>query len=138
MARRWPADAQDRLSRGADQIGKILRHAKTETAKAKVSAVVFVGDAMEESADTLCARAGELGLCGVPVFVFQEGDDAAAANTFRQIAKTFQRRVLPLQPGLGKGTGGSFTRGLRLRRRRASGHWKPRRRPAARACCSSS
>jgi hypothetical protein len=31
--------------------------------------------------------AGELGLLGVPVFIFHEGDDPTAARTFRQIAK---------------------------------------------------
>jgi len=38
-----------------------------------VRAVVFVGDAMEEAIDGLCAKAGELGLLKVPVFMFQEG-----------------------------------------------------------------
>ena len=40
--------------------------------------VVFVGDAMEEPIDRLCAIAGELGLLGVPVFTFQEGHDPEA------------------------------------------------------------
>ena len=44
----------------------------------KVQALVFVGDAMEESIDDLCAAAGELGLLGVPAFMFQEGGDAVA------------------------------------------------------------
>jgi hypothetical protein len=87
---------------GQTQIGKILSHARKETAKAKVAAVVFVGDAMEESADTLCARAGELGLCGVPVFVFQEGDDPAAANVFRQIAKLSNGAYCRFSPGSAK------------------------------------
>jgi hypothetical protein len=42
---------------------------------------------MEEDADDLCGRAGELALHGVPVFMFQEGHDARAERTFRQIAR---------------------------------------------------
>ena len=50
-------------------------------------AVVFVGDAMEERVDDLCAKAGELGLLKVPVFMFQEGHDTAAEQAFREIAR---------------------------------------------------
>jgi hypothetical protein len=52
-----------------------------------VQAVVFVGDAMEENIDGLCAAAGELGLLGVPVFMFQEGYDTVAENAYREIAR---------------------------------------------------
>ena len=72
---------------GHTQIGKILAHARRETAARKVQALVFVGDAMEEPIDNLCAAAGELGLLGVPAFVFQEGHDAAAEQAFREIAR---------------------------------------------------
>src|ERR1022692_3714686 len=65
---------------GHTQIGKVLSHARQEHAKQKVQALVFVGDAMEEAIDDLCAAAGELGLLGVPVFMFQEGDDPVAEN----------------------------------------------------------
>lgn len=87
---------------GRTQIGKILSHARSETAKAKISAVVFVGDATEESADELCAKAGELGLCGVPVFVFQEGDDEIAADVFRQVAKLSNGAYCRFSPGSAK------------------------------------
>ncbi len=63
---------------GHTQIGKVLSHARQEHAKQRVQALVFVGDAMEESVDNLCAAAGELGLLGVPVFMFQEGYDGVA------------------------------------------------------------
>ena len=53
----------------------------------KVQALVYVGDAMEESVDDICARAGELGLLGVRAFVFQEGGDPAAEQAFREIAR---------------------------------------------------
>jgi len=72
---------------GHTQIGRVLEHALAETKKQPVSAVVFVGDCMEEDADDLCAQAGELGVRKVPVFVFQEGMDPVARGTFQQIAK---------------------------------------------------
>src|SRR4051794_36523078 len=56
---------------GHTQIGKVLLHARRETETQKVSALVFIGDAMEEDVDDLCARAGELAILGVPVFLFQ-------------------------------------------------------------------
>jgi hypothetical protein len=72
---------------GHTQIGRVLRHACRETEKAKVQALVYVGDAMEEMANDVCAKAGELGLHGVPAFVFQEGSDPAVERTFRDIAR---------------------------------------------------
>ncbi|HXZ45971.1 MAG TPA: VWA domain-containing protein [Pseudolabrys sp.] len=72
---------------GQTQIGKILIHAREEHAEQKVQAMVFVGDAMEESIDHLCQLAGELGLLGVPVFMFQEGNDPVAENAYREIAR---------------------------------------------------
>jgi hypothetical protein len=94
-ASRWMANATDlhRAMRsvsclgGETQIERVLDHAIAEARKERVGALVFVGDAMEESIDRLCQLAGELGLLGVPVFVFHEGRDAVAANAFRQIAK---------------------------------------------------
>ncbi|TWC05123.1 hypothetical protein FBZ93_103135 [Bradyrhizobium macuxiense] len=72
---------------GNTQIGKVLSETRREAVAAGVRALVFVGDAMEESADALCASAGELGLLKVPVFMFQEGADATAEQTFREIAR---------------------------------------------------
>jgi len=94
-ASRWVSDARQLgglmekidCRGGHTQIGKILAHAKHETAAKKVQALVFVGDAMEEPVDDLCASAGELGLLGVPCFVFQEGHDAVAEQAFREIAR---------------------------------------------------
>lgn len=74
--------------RGGDtQIGKVLTEARREAVASGVRAVVFVGDAMEEKVDELCAKAGELGMLNVPVFVFQEGHDAVAEQAFREIAR---------------------------------------------------
>ncbi|MDQ2704349.1 MAG: VWA domain-containing protein [Pseudomonadota bacterium] len=72
---------------GHTQIGKVLGHALKETASAKVDALVFIGDAMEEQLDDLSAKAGNLGLRGVPVFVFQEGRDPIAERAFKEIAR---------------------------------------------------
>jgi hypothetical protein len=72
---------------GLTQIRRVLTHARAETEKARVQALVYVGDAVEEKIDHLCAKAGELGLLGVPAFVFQEGDDATAERAFREIAR---------------------------------------------------
>jgi hypothetical protein len=94
-ASRWVSDARqlgglmERIDcrGGHSQIGKILAHARLETEKRRVQALVFVGDAMEEPIDDLCAAAGQLGLLGVPAFVFQEGHDPVAEQAFREIAR---------------------------------------------------
>ena len=72
---------------GFTQIGKVLSHARSEAQRRKVNALVYVGDAMEESIDDLSGRAGELALLGVPVFLFQEGRDAPATRAFSEIAR---------------------------------------------------
>jgi hypothetical protein len=72
---------------GQTQIGKVLNHARQEQARGRIQALVFVGDAMEEPIDDLCQAAGELGILGVPVFMFQEGDDPIAENAYREIAR---------------------------------------------------
>ena len=72
---------------GHTQIRRVLQHALDETNAQRVHALVFVGDAMEENVDELCAIAGELGLRGVPAFMFHEGHDPGAALAFRQIAR---------------------------------------------------
>ncbi len=43
---------------GVTQIGRVLAHAGREAEKAKVRAMVFIGDAMEENIDELAAAAG--------------------------------------------------------------------------------
>lgn len=72
---------------GRTQIGRLLRHSVKEAGQAPVGAIVFVGDAMEESLDHLCAEAGPLAVRGVPVFLFQEGHDRDAEVAFREIAR---------------------------------------------------
>lgn len=72
---------------GHTQIGRVLAHAGREAERQRIGALVFVGDAMEESLDDLCAKAGPLALLGVPVFLFQEGHDPVAERAFREIAR---------------------------------------------------
>lgn len=72
---------------GITQIGKVITHAARESSVRKVNALVFVGDACEEPIDELCGRAGELGLIGCPMFLFQEGKDATASRAFAEIAR---------------------------------------------------
>jgi Mg-chelatase subunit ChlD len=72
---------------GNTQIARVIGHAKSETTKQRVNAVVFVGDAMEENPDQLCALAGELGLLGTPMFMFQEGHDRVTEETYKEIAR---------------------------------------------------
>src|SRR6266480_6116331 len=94
-ASRWMSNAADlhRVMRsvfcvgGETQIERVLAHALAETRKQRVNALVFVGDAMEENVDRLCQLAGELGLNGVPIFLFHEGHDPVAARAFQHIAK---------------------------------------------------
>ena len=94
-ASRWVADATQlaRLMEQVDcrgghtKIGRVLKHVLKETGRAKVNAVVYVGDCLEEEIDGLCHSAGELGLLGVPIFMFQEGRDTSAEHGFREIAR---------------------------------------------------
>ncbi len=102
-ASRWVADTTSlrtlmtgiECRGGQTQIGKILSHAQKEAKKknptnpnrSRVDALVFVGDAMEEEVDVLCNRAGQLGLLGVPCFMFQDGHDPITEQAFREISR---------------------------------------------------
>ena len=72
---------------GSTQIRRVLVHARDEARRAKVGALVFIGDAMEENPDALASVAGELALLGVKAFMFQEGRDPAARRAFSEIAR---------------------------------------------------
>src|SRR5688572_1284405 len=84
---------------GHTQIGRVLEHVRKETKLAKVDAFVFVGDAMEEPVDELCAKAGELGLLGVPAFMFQEESDPIAERAFKEIARLTKGAWCPFDAG---------------------------------------
>jgi hypothetical protein len=80
---------------GETQIGRVLGFAIAETKRQRIDALVFVGDCMEEDIDALCHQAGELGLLGVPVFIFHEGSDRKAADAFQQIARLTRGAYCP-------------------------------------------
>lgn len=84
---------------GHTQIAKILSHARRENDKTPLGALIFVGDAMEESLDDLCAGAGELGLRNVPAFMFQEGYDPVCEQAFREIARLTRGAYCRFAPG---------------------------------------
>ena len=93
-ASRWTSDAAHlgkimtgiMCRAGETQLRKVLVHAQKETQVLKVSALIYVGDMLEEGPDELIPEARELGRLGVPVFVFQEGDDRHAKSIFQEIA----------------------------------------------------
>jgi hypothetical protein len=91
----WVSTSDELVSRmvkvrclgGRTQLRKVLRHAIKATDQKRVNALVFVGDCFEEEIDEVCDAAGELGVRGVPAFLFQEGNDPIATSAFRQIAR---------------------------------------------------
>jgi hypothetical protein len=78
----WFSDAHELVSRmsmikcmaGTTKIARVLQHIRTENAREKISAAIFVGDAVEEVPQELYDVAAGL---GVPLFMFQEGDGLA-------------------------------------------------------------
>jgi hypothetical protein len=80
---------------GRTQIARVLSHAIKQARAGQVSALVYVGDAMEESLDELLGLAGELGLLGVPTFIFHEGGDPVAARAFKEIARVTRGAYCP-------------------------------------------
>jgi hypothetical protein len=92
---KWTSDGRElarlmsavRCLAGRTQIGKMLRYAGEQRRESRIDAVVFVGDCCEEDVDQVGHEAAQLGLLGLPVFVFQEGNDRVASNFFPQIAK---------------------------------------------------
>ncbi|MDH3635555.1 MAG: VWA domain-containing protein [Gammaproteobacteria bacterium] len=91
----WLSSADDLLHRmtsvscrgGYTQIEKVLRQAIEQTRQKKVQALVFVGDCVEEDVDRLCHLAGELGMLGVPAFLFHEGEEPVAQRAFKEFAR---------------------------------------------------
>jgi hypothetical protein len=92
---RWTSDGRElarlmtsvRCLAGRTQIRRVLAYAAEQRRESRMDAVVFVGDCCEEDVDKVGHEAGQLGLLGLPVFVFQEGDDRTASRLFPQIAK---------------------------------------------------
>ena len=103
----WYASSDDLVRRmtsvfclgGLTQIGKVLRHALAEARKSKVHALVFIGDCVEEKPDRLCHLAGQLGILGVPAFLFYEGRDPKTIRVFRQLARLTRGAACPFDLG---------------------------------------
>ncbi len=99
----WLSSAEALLQRmtsvtcrgGYTQIEKVLRQAINETRAKKVQALVFVGDCMEEDVDKLCHLAGQLGVLGVPAFLFHEGAEPGAQRAFKEIARLTRGAYCP-------------------------------------------
>ena len=114
---------------GRTQIAKVLSHARKETSRknplnpnrSRVDALVFVGDAMEENPDTLCARAGELGLLGIPCFMFQEGRDISNRANFSRNRPADKRCIHAFWPRFCRPPFGFAEGGCQLCRRRQTG-----------------
>jgi len=94
VASGWKSDAHSlagvmtgiKCASGHTQIGKVLAHARRESARDQVNALIIVSDACEEVPADLYAAAREL--AGMPVvFMFQEGDDPHVAEIYSEIAK---------------------------------------------------
>lgn len=108
----WIADADELLNRmkairceaGTTQIARVLRHIRTENERAKVSAVVLVGDAVEETPATLYDAANGL---GVPLFAFQEGDgEVNTVDRYGEIDRP--QKVADVFRELAQKTGGAY------------------------------
>jgi hypothetical protein len=84
---------------GLTQIGRVLEHAVRETQRHRLNVLVLVGDCLEEALDPLCHLAGQLGLLGVPAFVFQEGSDPVAQTGFRELARLTHGVYCPFDTG---------------------------------------
>jgi len=80
---------------GLTQIGKVLRHALKEARSSRVNALVFIGDCVEENPDHLAHLAGQLGILGVPVFLFHEGNDPKTVRVFNDIARLTRGAACP-------------------------------------------
>lgn len=97
QASKWVSDSKalEALMRsvtcisGATQIARIFRYVRDKqrtTRPRHTDALVFVGDAMEEDHVTLVDLATELGMLGIPIFMFQEGTDRDVSHTFEMVA----------------------------------------------------
>jgi hypothetical protein len=84
---------------GLTQIRRVLLHCCQEALRSKINAVVFVGDACEESADGLSQPAADLGRLKVPVFMLQEGEDKKVERVFREISRLSNGAYLHFNAG---------------------------------------
>ena len=98
-------DDQHHLRRRPTQIRKVLKHAEREASARRLSALVYIGDAMEEERDALCHAAGVLALKGAKAFMFLEGNDPDAERTFTRDRTADGRRFFSARPGFRQRSG---------------------------------
>jgi hypothetical protein len=87
---------------GYTQIRRVLLHCCQEALRSKINAVVFVGDAYEEPADSFSQPAADLGRLKVPVFMLQEGKDRNVEQVFREISRLTSGAYLHFDAGAGQ------------------------------------
>jgi len=91
----WQSDTQalaSRMSRvhcaaGRTQIARLLGAALERQGAASARALVFIGDAVEESPAALEELAGRCRIQSLPLFLFQEGSDGDTRRTFESMAR---------------------------------------------------
>jgi hypothetical protein len=81
---------------GFTQYARAFAHVRKEHAQQPVSACVIVGDQCEEQGSELYDAVAGL---GVPVFLFQEGDDQHAGVIFRELARLTNGAFCKFEPG---------------------------------------
>lgn len=79
--------SQVHCAAGRTQIGRLLEAALHQQRDARARALVFIGDAVEESPAQLERLAGQCRLHGLPLFLFQEGHDPATTACFADLAR---------------------------------------------------
>lgn len=82
---------------GPTMIEKVLRHALCEHEKAPMQGLTFIGDAQEENLDVLAGLADELGTAGVPLHMYQEGNDDAVRKSLPTISPEDRRHLFRVQ-----------------------------------------
>jgi hypothetical protein len=94
---------------GATKIARILRHIRSEHEREKISAAIFIGDAVEEPSWKLYGAAAGL---GVPIFMFQEGDALSVPLDDRgwPIPDTATQKVETIFRELARLTNGAYAR----------------------------
>ena len=139
-ASRWVSDARalarpdddDRLPRrAAPRSGGFWRMRARRPARRR--SMCWSSSAMRwrRRSTTLAAAAGELGLLGLRVFIFQEGRDAGGRARLPRDRAPVRRRLCALRRQRRRATGGAAAGGGGLRRRRPEGARQGRgRRPA--------
>jgi len=74
-----------RCAAGRTQIARLLERILRDSAST-ARALVFIGDAVEESRERLEELAGQCRLHSLPLFMFQEGHDANVSEVFQAMA----------------------------------------------------